>query len=121
MVRKIVGNGLPRWHSAPKVRALPSPLNPEFAMPKPDATDPESTDRAASDPTLNEAFEAASDRTLREALALSPAERVELSESLWRELAPMRPPHRPFTISFKTFEEYRRWQDAGGELTVGRE
>lgn len=32
-------------------------------------------------------FDAARDRTLREALALSPADRVRLAEELWRELA----------------------------------
>jgi predicted transcriptional regulator len=32
-------------------------------------------------------FQAARDRTLREALALSPADRVRLAEELWRELS----------------------------------
>jgi hypothetical protein len=38
-------------------------------------------------PPDREAFAEGRERTLREALALSPAERVALAESLWQELA----------------------------------
>ncbi len=59
------------------------------------------------------AFTEGRDRTLREALALSPAERVALSESLWRELAPRRDPAPPWSAAFDTFDEYERWRRQG--------
>ena len=62
-----------------------------------------------------DAFADARDRTLREGLALSPAERVRLSEELWREFARGREPARAWTASFDTFADYERWRkgDAG--------
>jgi predicted transcriptional regulator len=59
-------------------------------------------------------FDEARERTLREALALSPAERVRLSEELWRELSVGHVPAAPWTAGFDTFEEYGRWQRRGG-------
>jgi predicted transcriptional regulator len=56
-----------------------------------------------------DAFTAARDRTLREGLALSPAERVRLSEELWHELTKGRRRARPWAASFATFAEYERW------------
>ena len=55
-------------------------------------------------------FDEARERTLREGLALSPAERVRLSEELWRELAAGHVLAAPWTAAFDTFEEYGRWQ-----------
>jgi predicted transcriptional regulator len=61
-----------------------------------------------------EAFAEGRERTLREALALAPAERVALAESLWRELARGRRRARPWTAGFDTFEAYERWRRDGG-------
>lgn len=58
-------------------------------------------------------FDEARERTLREGLALSPAERLELSEELWRELARGREVTGPWTAAFETFEEYDRWRRSG--------
>ena len=57
-----------------------------------------------------EAFSDARDQTLRDGLALSPAERVKLSEELWEELAGYRN-DKPEAVSFDTFEEYERWRN----------
>ena len=59
------------------------------------------------------AFDQARDRTLRDGLALSPAERLRLSEELWRELARGREPAGGWTAAFDTFEEYERWRRGG--------
>jgi predicted transcriptional regulator len=59
-------------------------------------------------------FDEARERTLRETLALSPAERVRLSEELWRELTAGHEVAAPWTKRFDTFEEYGRWQRRGG-------
>lgn len=57
-----------------------------------------------------DAFTAARDQTLREGLALSPAERVALAEDLWREFARGQQPAEPWTVSFNTFAEYEQWR-----------
>jgi predicted transcriptional regulator len=56
------------------------------------------------------AFAEGGSRTLREALATTAAERIQLSEELWRELAWGRRPVRPRAASFDTFDAYERWQ-----------
>ena len=61
-----------------------------------------------------EAFAEGRERTLREALALSPAERVALAASLWRELGRGRGRLKPWTAGYTTFDEYQRWRRAGG-------
>ena len=58
-------------------------------------------------------FDEARARTLREGLALSPAERLELSEDLWRELARGSRVTSPWTAAFETFDEYERWCRSG--------
>jgi predicted transcriptional regulator len=58
-------------------------------------------------------FGDARERTLREGLALSPAERLRLSEELWRELARGREVAVPWTAAFDTFDEYERWRRSG--------
>ena len=65
-------------------------------------------------PQGREAFAEGRERTLREALALSPAERVGLAESLWRELGRGRGRLKPWTAGFDTFDEYERWRREGG-------
>ncbi len=65
---------------------------------------------------LSDPFDAARERTLRDALALSPAERVALSESLWSELGAVSPAV-PWTAAFDSFEEYERWLRSGGART----
>jgi predicted transcriptional regulator len=55
------------------------------------------------------AFTDARDQTLREGLALPPAERVKLSEELWEELAGKQE-GKPEARSFDTFDEYERWR-----------
>jgi hypothetical protein len=60
------------------------------------------------------AFDAARDRTLRETLALTPAERVRLAEQLWAELARGSVPAEPWTASFDTFEQYEQWRREAG-------
>lgn len=57
-----------------------------------------------------EAFAAGRDQTLREALALSPAERLEEAEELWQEFARTHEPGQPWTASFDTFAEYEQWR-----------
>jgi predicted transcriptional regulator len=59
-------------------------------------------------------FDEARERTLREGLALSAAERLALSERLWRELAPGHETVRPWLASFDSFAEYESWRRAGG-------
>jgi predicted transcriptional regulator len=58
-------------------------------------------------------FDEARERTLRDGLALSPAERLELTEGLWRELARGRRVTGPWTAAFETFDEYERWRRSG--------
>lgn len=58
----------------------------------------------------HEAFEGARDRTLREGLALSPAERLKLSEELWEDLTRGRGPATPWTAAFDTFDQYEQWR-----------
>jgi len=62
-----------------------------------------------------EAFRNSRDQTLRDNLALSPAERVRLSEALWDEFASHRPLTQPVAASFDTFEEYEQWRRRGRE------
>ena len=62
-----------------------------------------------------DAFDAARDRTLREGLALAPADRVRLAEELWRELARGHATAEPWTASFDSFEQYEQWRRGGGE------
>ena len=50
---------------------------------------------------------------MRDGLALSPAERLRLSEELWLELARGREPAAGWTAAFDTFEEYERWRRGG--------
>jgi len=57
-----------------------------------------------------EAFAAGRDETLREALALSPAERLRETEELWQEFARTHEPGQPWTASFNTFAEYEQWR-----------
>jgi hypothetical protein len=61
-------------------------------------------------PTKKNGFDEARERTLRDGLALSPAERVRLAEALWSELAPGRERAAPWTASFDTFDAYERWR-----------
>ncbi|MFL5493314.1 MAG: CopG family ribbon-helix-helix protein [Gemmatimonadales bacterium] len=58
-------------------------------------------------------FAEARERTLREGLVLSPAERLRLSEELWGELARGREVTVPWTAAFDTFDEYERWRRQG--------
>ena len=60
-------------------------------------------------------FGEARDQTLREGLALSPAERLRLSEELWGELARGREVTVPWTAAFETFDEYERWRRSGAQ------
>jgi predicted transcriptional regulator len=62
-------------------------------------------------------FEEGRERTLREALALSPPERVRLAEELWSELARGSRRVKPWTAAFDTFEDYDRWRRRGGPPT----
>ena len=62
-------------------------------------------------------FDEARDETLREGLALSPAERVRLVESLTDELTVGRKPRKPFVLGFDTFADYDTWLRAGGPGT----
>jgi predicted transcriptional regulator len=61
-----------------------------------------------------EAFAEGRERTLREGLVRSPAERLALSEGLWLELTQGRGPAAPWTAAFDTFDDYERWRRAGG-------
>lgn len=56
------------------------------------------------------AFAEGRDRTLRDALALSPAERLREAEQLWREFARTHAAGKPWTVSFDTFAEYEHWR-----------
>ena len=58
----------------------------------------------------SEAFAAGRDRTLQDALALSPAERLREAEDLWREFARSHAVGKPWTASFDTFAEYEAWR-----------
>ncbi len=58
-------------------------------------------------------FAEARERTLRDGLALTPAERVRLAEELWHELTRGGKPAKPWTATFDTFEEYDRWRRGG--------
>jgi predicted transcriptional regulator len=60
------------------------------------------------------AFAAARDRTLREGLALSPAERLRLSEELWWELSRGRTTAKPWTAAFDSVEQYEQWRRGEG-------
>jgi predicted transcriptional regulator len=62
-----------------------------------------------------QSFAEARERTLREGLALSPAERLRLSEELWGELARGREVTVPWTAAFDTFDQYERWRGRGGQ------
>jgi predicted transcriptional regulator len=59
-------------------------------------------------------FDAARTRTLREGLALPPAERLRLSEELWQEFARGRPQRTAWSKSFETFDEYEEWRRESG-------
>ena len=61
-----------------------------------------------------QAFTEGRERTLREGLALSPAERLALSEGLWLELTQGRGPVAPWTAAFDTFDDYERWRRQAG-------
>lgn len=63
----------------------------------------------------DDAFGAARDQTLRQGLALSPADRVHLSEELWGEFARGRDATHGWTASFDTFAEYEHWRKSGAE------
>jgi predicted transcriptional regulator len=65
-----------------------------------------------------EAFAAARDRTLREGLALSAADRVRLAEELWKDFARGREPAKPWTATFDTFDQYEQWRRGGGQRTA---
>ena len=56
------------------------------------------------------AFEDARERTVREGLRLSPAERVRLAEDLWQEFAHRHRPAGPWTAAFDTFDAYEGWR-----------
>jgi predicted transcriptional regulator len=58
-------------------------------------------------------FGEARERTLLEGLALSPAERLRLSEELWSELARGRGLAAPWTAAFDTFDQYEDWRRTG--------
>ncbi len=60
------------------------------------------------------AFALARERTLREGLALSPAERLRLSEELWQEFTRGRQPVKPWTAAFDTFDQYEQWRRREG-------
>ena len=64
------------------------------------------------------AFDEARVRTLREGLALTPAQRLQLAEELWQELTRGRNPARPWVATFRTFDEYERWRRQGAERVV---
>lgn len=62
-----------------------------------------------------DAFTEARTRTLREGLALAPAARVRLAEELWQDFAHGRKATKPWTATFKTFDEYDQWRRQGRE------
>ncbi len=57
-----------------------------------------------------EKFSAARERTLKEGLSLTPAERLRLSEELWSEFSHARKPVAAWKASFRTFDEYDAWR-----------
>ena len=59
---------------------------------------------------VQEAFGEASDRTLRDSLALTPTDRLTLADELWQELSAGRPLTKPWTGTFETFDQYERWR-----------
>lgn len=61
-----------------------------------------------------QAFAVASERTLRDGLALGPAERVRLAEELWQELAGDRQQGPPWAAGFDSFADYDAWRRGGG-------
>ncbi|MBA3319189.1 MAG: ribbon-helix-helix protein, CopG family [Gemmatimonadales bacterium] len=61
-----------------------------------------------------QSFTEARERTLRDGLALSPTERLRLSEDLWADLARGRDLADPWTAGFDTFDEYERWRRQSG-------
>jgi predicted transcriptional regulator len=65
-----------------------------------------------------DAFAAARLRTLRDGLAKTPAERVAVSESLWREFARGRPVGKPWLAGFDTHEAHQRWRRNGGAVAT---
>lgn len=65
-----------------------------------------------------DAFAEARLRTLRDGLAKTPAERVALSESLWREFAHRRPVGKPWVAGFDTHEGHQRWRRDGGVVST---
>jgi predicted transcriptional regulator len=66
-----------------------------------------------------DAFAGARERTLREGLSLSPTERLQLSEELWRDFARGHRPRKPWTIAFDTFDQYEIWRRQGGGGRAG--
>jgi predicted transcriptional regulator len=69
--------------------------------------------RAYLDRAVQQDFDEARERTLRDGLDLSPAARLRQSEELWSELARGRTVSVPWTAAFDTFEEYERWRRGG--------
>jgi len=61
-----------------------------------------------------DAFALARERTLREGLALSPADRLKLSEELWQDFTRGRKPVKPWTVAFDTFDQYEQWRRREG-------
>ena len=61
-----------------------------------------------------DAFALGRERTLREGLALSPADRVRLSEELWQDLTRGRAPVAPWAVAFDTFDQYEEWRRRKG-------
>lgn len=59
-------------------------------------------------------FTDARERTLREALALTPAARLQLSEDLWQDFAGRHKLPEPWTAAFDTFDDYDAWRRRGG-------
>jgi predicted transcriptional regulator len=62
----------------------------------------------------NDVFALARERTLREGLALAPADRLKLSEELWQDLTRGRQPGMPWTAAFDTFDQYEQWRRQRG-------
>lgn len=62
----------------------------------------------------SDVFALASERTLREGLALAPAERLQLAEELWHDLTRGRRAAKPWTAVFETFDQYERWRRRRG-------
>jgi len=70
--------------------------------------------RAYLDQRERDVFTAAREHTLREGLALTPADRIRLAEQLWQDLTRGRKPTEPWTASFDTFDQYETWRRRGG-------